>query len=165
MPVCDTGKGPVVLDSVVAVMSGLIALSILDDEPGIALVPASIGALYAAGAVKGNISANRCREAMGEYESYLASRTPVPTDDEPRSGGLVRAPEPAPEPGPEAESAPATAAVPPTPAATPSTPAAAPAATPASVATPAAAAKPAAPAKPTARAADDEWADFWREVE
>lgn len=149
MPECDTGKGLVVLDATVAAAAGLLALSLLDSEPGIALVPASIGAVYAAGAIKGNASANKCKRAITEYQAYVASRAPSPMPGELRVPRLAA---PAPEAPPEP---PAAAVASPTPAD---------ATVPAAASAPPAP-RPAAPVPPATRPADDEWAEFWREVE
>src|SRR5262245_16834701 len=68
MPKCDTGKGLVMLDGVMAATAGVIAISLAGEtEPAIALLPLSIGAIYAGGAVRGNSNANKCRKAMGEW--------------------------------------------------------------------------------------------------
>lgn len=106
-PKCDTGKGLVVLDGVVAATSGILALSLAGDtEPAIALLPASIGALYLAGAITGNSKVNRCRAATSEYEQYTAARETLhpagnnePVSDayeEPPLPGQHRAPAPQP---------------------------------------------------------------------
>ncbi len=156
-PECDTGKGLVVLDGMAAATAGVIAMSLAgENEPAIALVPLAIGSLYLAGAISGNNSVNKCRKAMGEYESYFAghdpedTRRPATTPAEPTS--VAAAPAPAP------------IAVPATPAMTtqPAVPtAAAPPAPP--VAKPAT--KPAAKPAPAPAKQDDDWADFWQEVE
>jgi hypothetical protein len=172
-PECDTGKGLVVLDSVMAVTAGIVALSLTSESEPVALVPLAIGGLYLGGAIKGNNSVNRCRKAMGEYESYMAARD---TEDVPRR---VRAP--APEVSAAAATAPAASAAPapvaPVPGPTPTPAMTTPAAPTAVVSAPAPApAGPVAPtpvAKPAAKRAtpapakhdDDDWSDFWKEVE
>ncbi|HEU4611395.1 MAG TPA: hypothetical protein VFS15_04940, partial [Kofleriaceae bacterium] len=165
---CDTGKGLVLLDGVMAATAGVIALSLVDtNEPAIALLPASIGALYVAGAVSGNGAANRCRAAIDDYESYQAARDAVPPadDDEPRP--RPRLPErpmaPASQPAASVATAPATAA--PAPAAPSNVPPAAPAAAPVAAPAPASPARRPAPAPAPASASDDDWSAFWREVE
>src|SRR5687768_16400228 len=74
-PRCDTGKGLVVLDGLVAATSGVFAIAMVGgDEPALALLPVAIGALYAGGAVSGNNKANACRKEMDEYSSMIAAR-------------------------------------------------------------------------------------------
>jgi hypothetical protein len=170
VPVCDTGKGPVVLDGAMAALSGVVALSVAgDSEPAVALLPLSIGAIHLAGAVRGNSNANKCRKAMGEFESYADARDTMPASE--RAGRLRR-----PEPEQPAEYAPPVAAsttAPPAPRLAPTPPpAAAPAPAPAPVPAPAATAPsgarpaPAKPAPPAPASDDDrDWSAFWREVE
>lgn len=161
MPRCDTGKGLVVLDGVMAATAGALALSLVDtSEPAVALLPASIGALYLAGAVRGNGAANRCRAAMDDFESYQAARdTLPPPDEEPR-------PRPRPPEGPmtPASQPAAAASVAAAPAPAPAVPATV-APPPAPAATPVAAPATPAPARRPAPAPDDDWSAFWREVE
>lgn len=154
-PVCDTGKGPVVLDGAMAATGGIIALSLLEESAGVAVIPAAIGALYLAGALKGNSSANKCREAMSEYDAYLAARGTLDAESpRPLRPGPLRPPAP---PSP-ATTAAGPAPVAPAPAT--SAPALAPAAT-------AAAPVPARAVAAPAPAPDDDgtWSEFWREVE
>jgi hypothetical protein len=154
VPQCDTGKGLVALDGVIAATAGIVAIGLAgENEPSIALVPLAIGSIYLGGAIRGNSTVNKCRKAIGEYESYVASLETAPAakpDDEmpepPRRPPLTaRAEQPTPTPVPPPSPAPV---VVPTPA-----PAAAPA--------PKAAAKPA----PAPAEKDDEWSEFWREVD
>src|SRR5262245_36226155 len=82
MPKCDTGKGLVALDGAMAATSGVVAISLAgDSEPALALLPLSIGAIYLAGAVRGNSNVNKCRKATGEYETYMAGRETMPGDE------------------------------------------------------------------------------------
>src|SRR6187551_1913096 len=70
VPRCDTSKGLVALDGVMATTMGVAALSLSSEsEPAIALLPLGLGALYLAGAVSGNRSVNRCNEAIAAYEN------------------------------------------------------------------------------------------------
>ena len=185
MPKCDTGKGLVVLDGAMAATAGAVAISLAgENESSIALLPLGIGALYVAGAVSGNTKVNKCRQAMADYEEYLAAREALPAgavppahdedDDDDEDG--VRVPRRTVLPPPEPASQTLTPAAPTTlatrqPAQAPVAPQpqAAPPPAPAQpvVATPAPATKaPARPAKPAPKqAADDDWSDFWREVE
>jgi hypothetical protein len=177
MPKCDTSKALVALDGAMALTAGLVAMTIASDtEPAVALLPLSVGAIYLAGAVRGNSNVNKCRKAMGEFEDYTAARDTLPPtqrdevgdDSEPR-----RRTEPVVAPPPERIKelpvAPPVAATPPAPvqekvapppvAVKPAAPAPAPAAK-----APTATAK-APAAKQAPKQADDEWSDFWREVE
>lgn len=165
-PQCDTSKSAVVLDGAVAVTAGIIAMSLLESEPAIALLPASIGAIYLGGALKGNSNANKCRAAMGEYESYVAARETV---EEQNPGRLHRREpqEPAEYAKPQATAAGSVAVAPPATAVAPSPTAAAavappPAPVPAQPAK-AQAARPQPAAPPEADAGAD-WSAFWREV-
>ena len=156
LPKCDSGKGAVVLDGTMAAVAGVIAVSLVsEDESAAALVPLSIGALYAAGAIAGNNAANRCREANADFEAYLATGDATP------SRAPVRAPAVAPTPVPAAVAEkPPTAPVAPVATTEASAPApAAPAASP-----PAPAPATPAPAPAASRDSDDEWSAFWREV-
>ncbi len=164
MPRCDTGKGLVVLDGVMAATAGALALSLVDtSEPAVALLPASIGALYLAGAVRGNGAANRCRAAMDDFESYQAARdTLPPPDEEPRP--RPRPPEGPMTPASQPAAAASVVAAPAAPAPAPAVPATV-APPPAPAATPVAAPATPAPARRPAPAPDDDWSAFWREVE
>jgi outer membrane biosynthesis protein TonB len=175
VPICDTGKGPVVLDGAMAAVAGVVALSLAgDSEPAIALVPLSIGAIYLAGAVRGNSNANKCRRAMGEFESYASGRDTQPSDER---VGRLRPPEPE-QPAEYAPPVAASSVAPPAPRIAPTPPPApapvpapaqqAPASAPAPAAAPPSAPRPApAKAAPPAPASDDDrdWSAFWREVE
>src|SRR5678815_5121244 len=79
VPKCDTGKGLVVLDTLVAVGAGVATLAVLGNtaEASTALIPAAIGGVYGAGALLGNSSVNACRAEMANYETQVARR-PVP---------------------------------------------------------------------------------------
>jgi hypothetical protein len=187
MPKCDTGKGMVVLDGVMAATAGIVAVSLAGDtEPAVALLPMSIGAIYAAGALRGNSNVNKCRAAMAEYESYAAAQGtmppppgPIPLDDEPipRPSPVTAQADTTRQPLAAPVAAPPQAAPPLATPASPLPPPAAPAARTTPSATPVATvparpgpARPApakqAPAKqPAPQTGDDEWSDFWREVE
>jgi len=162
-----------------AATAGVVALSLAGEtEPAVALLPLSIGAIYLGGAVRGNSNVNKCRRAMGEYESYAAARgtpsggeQPTLEDDNPeqeqvreleRRDQLARRAAQAPVQPPQA---PGMAPVPPpvqAPVPVATAPAQAPAAAPASA--------PAQPPQQKAKQApklapQDDWSDFWREVE
>ncbi|HEY5923344.1 MAG TPA: hypothetical protein VIV11_16810 [Kofleriaceae bacterium] len=169
MPKCDTGKGMVALDGVMAGVSGLVALSLAGEtEPAVALLPLAIGSIYVAGAIRGNSNANKCRAAMGQWENYMTARETLPPgvdvanrpqmppmrppahqqpiDAEPDEGPppMVAPPAPGMAPVPPPVAAPAAQQQPPP----------APARPPQG--------RPAPPPKP---APDDDWSEFWREVD
>jgi hypothetical protein len=181
VPKCDTGKGLVVLDGAMAVTSGVIAMSVAGEtEPAIALLPLSIGALYMAGAINGNSKVNKCRKAMGEYENYMVAHEALPEggasrdkdgeeDEEDRPPKLPMLPAQEPASQTITPAAPTTLATRqpalPLPAPQQQPPPAAPV-QPAPAAP--AQAGPPTPAKakaPPKREPDDDWTDFWREVE
>ncbi|HEY5946361.1 MAG TPA: hypothetical protein VIV40_12750 [Kofleriaceae bacterium] len=193
-PNCDTSKALVALDGLMAGVSGVVALSLAQEsEPAVALLPLSIGAIYAGGALRGNTRVNKCREAMSEYESYASARDTLGAHPQPEyaderepavgaqpHGETVRGPSapvasaaPLVPPAPGVAVAPAPTAAPPT--AAPPTAAPVPtaptpvAAAPAPVAAPPPAPTAKAPSKAPAKKAppkhDDDWSDFWREVE
>ena len=184
MPKCDTSKALVALDGAVALTAGVIGLAVASEgEPAIALLPISIGALYLGGAVSGNRSVNRCRDAMGEFESYAEARAtdtlaPAPAEDVALDEDQTRRMKPRLEPTdePSVEPVPSRAPVTrqpvaagsltPTPTLAP-TPTPTPAPPPATVAAPLPPPTPKKPAKPQPqpKAPDDDWADFWREVD
>jgi hypothetical protein len=157
VPICSSGRGGVVLDSIAAGLLGVGALvAIANDEAGAGVAMGAIGGLFTVSAVSGHRSASDCEEAAGEYQSEIMargadSRSRVGTSSPPRSppteAGTDRAFELAP-PVPVADpvSAPA-----PAPAAAPAPPPPAPAAAPA----------PPPPAPPRTRR---DWSDFWIEV-
>jgi hypothetical protein len=159
MPQCDTGKGLVVLDGVMATAAGLVALSLAgENEPAVALLPAGLGALYLGGAISGNRSVNKCRAAMTEYETYMASgsmRPPVDVPDE----QPIAPPRRAPIATTQQAAAPVAAIAEPTQpaiAVPPQAPAASPPAVP----------KPAGKPAPAPKQQDQaDWSEFWREVE
>jgi hypothetical protein len=146
IPKCDTGKGLVALDGVMATSSGIVAMSLVANDLGAAaLLPLGIGALYLAGAVHGSRAADACRAEIDEFESSLAARDTLrlnaPEPPQPRPAVVDAQPQPPipvavqPPPPPPPQQAPA----PPPP-------------------------KPAAKPAPKPKQ-DDDWRDFWREVE
>jgi hypothetical protein len=147
VPVCDTGKGLVVLDGTFGGLFSLSTLALLSADLGeAALVPGLIAAAFIGAATHGNSKVNACVEAMNDFQLTLEEQQPAPR----------RLPKKR-RPGPSAKATPATPAVAATPTSTPAPPAAAPA--PAPAAPPPAAPPPAAPpvlASP--------WQDFWSEV-
>lgn len=69
---------------------GVATLSIASEEPAAALIPLGIGALYLGGAVSGNRTVNKCREAIADYEgSYGDERYGDEDEDDPPPGRLI----------------------------------------------------------------------------
>ncbi len=189
VPTCDTSKGLVALDGVMATALGIVALGATSaSEPAIALVPLGLGALYVGGAVSGNKAVDRCRAAMNDYtENYGNERMAVTDPDEddresrvdtngrsralPRSGQGDQRRQQVPPPysynGPQAQPQPPYADPR---AQRPAAPVQTQPVQPQPPQQPPQPAQPAQPAqgkaKPVAAPADDEgdWTDFWREV-
>jgi hypothetical protein len=165
-PECDTSKSFVVIDGLMATALGVAALSLASsEEPAVALLPISIGAIYLGGALKGNTVVNQCRAAMSEYggvEDARQARDTLSTmDAHADAGAPARRPsdvvpplpyQPTPYPG-QAAYSPTSSPSPHVPYASPAPIAAPPAATPPVQAPPR-----------KAPAAADDWSDFWREV-
>jgi hypothetical protein len=184
MPKCDTSKALVALDGAMAMTTGLVAVAIAGDtEPAVALLPLSVGALYLAGAIRGNSNVNKCRAAMMEFENYTAARDTLPPvqdnvaveDDEPTPKRPKLDPalpphaepikQPPPAPSAPAASSPAPVAAAPAPTVAPAPTATATAPTAKSAAKPAAKSPAKSAGKSAPKPADDEWSDFWREVD
>lgn len=185
-PRCDTSKGLVALDAVVAGAMGLLALSLAssDTDPEIALLPTAIGALYVGGAFSGNSKVNKCRVAMDEFTaSREPERMPMPpgrVDEEGdeqavdarlkyrRERDAQNSPTQAEQPAARVpqvppQTAPLTAPPPQLPQQTAQAPQTAPAQQTKAKQTSDA---PPRKAKPMPKpASDDEWTDFWREVQ
>lgn len=69
-PVCDLGKGPVVVDSVVGAGLGLGALASVDDgSTGTAVALGLLGAGFILAAASGSSTVDDCRTATASYES------------------------------------------------------------------------------------------------
>lgn len=168
MPKCDTGKGAVVIDGLMATAAGIVALSLLaNDLPAPALIPAGIGALYIGGAVHGSRAVDECRAAMDEFSQGVAARDTLDRTPPPRSLDDEMGEQAPPIPKKQRPAPPPVAVQPPPP--TPVVEA------PSSDAEQEPAEQPPAPAKqpppkkkmPPSRPApsDDEWSEFWREVQ
>lgn len=92
VPRCDTSKGLVALDGVMATAFGVTTLAVAaEGEPAAALIPLGIGALYLGGAVAGNRSVDACRKALEEYDqSYDAERYAISDDEDDDEDGEGR---------------------------------------------------------------------------
>lgn len=169
VPVCDTSKGMVALDGVMATALGVVTIALLsENEPAGALLPLSLGALYVGGAISGNRAVDACRKAHDDYglaynrESLAEQRRLL--DDADRENVTVRSrPEAQPAYVPPAAQQPQLQPPQP-PMAQP--PVAQPVAQPGAQQQPQP--RPQPRTQPAKRApADDEgndWSDFWREV-
>jgi hypothetical protein len=186
-PECDTNKSMVVIDGLMATALGIATLSLVgSEEPALALLPLSLGAIYLGGAIKGNTSVNKCNAAMSEYGGVEAAHDTLAVDDRDDSTPRARRPSevvpqlpytPTPYPGPQGASQPAYSPTnPPRVPGQYAAPAPAPIAAPPTNATPAPAQATPPPQPPRAAPAqprvppraqpteDSDWTDFWREV-
>jgi len=78
VPKCDTGKGAVVVDGLMATVASVVALALIaNDEPAGALIPAGIGAIYIGGAVHGSRAVDACRQRMDEFSEMVAARDQI----------------------------------------------------------------------------------------
>ena len=72
-PRCDTGKGLVALDWVLAGVMATVALSALSEDSGeLAAASALTSAAFIASAARGNGVVNKCREDFATYSQYSA---------------------------------------------------------------------------------------------
>jgi len=82
IPECDTSKSLVVLDGLMATALGVATLSMLNSqEPAVALLPLSIGAIYLGGAIKGASAVNECNKARSEFEQGEVDREILADED------------------------------------------------------------------------------------
>ena len=103
-PSCETSKGRVTADTVIAAASAAAGLGLLADHNGGGAALLLTSALFAGSALIGNRTVDSCRLAMSEYEVAASSapmrplaRAPVDPYDAPaRSAPVVAAPPPAP---------------------------------------------------------------------
>ena len=110
-PQCDSGKGLVTLDALVATGLGIGGLSLLSSSDssshGAAVVPLLLGALYTGAALRGNSVVNACREEQATFVAYQQEPAAPPLPPKPRVVAsapppvVSPAPEPKPEPPPE----------------------------------------------------------------
>jgi hypothetical protein len=151
-PSCDTGKGLVALDSLMAIGLGIGGLVALGDDQGTGAIALVSAALFTAAALHGSSNVDKCRAALDQFAKE--TRTPIDDDGLAQRSKRRRYVEPRQDeapapvvakpviPTPVAEADPA-ARLPSTPP-TPKPP------------------KP-APARPPLRT--DDWSQFWKEVQ
>lgn len=93
-PNCETGKGRVLTDGLVATTMAVATVSIGATSGAAAILPAVLGAVFVGSAIHGNNVVEDCRTANAEYAAFeLAPQPPVVAED---------------PPAPEAPAAPAT---------------------------------------------------------
>lgn len=144
VPRCDTGKGLVALDWVIAGVMATVALSALSEDAGeLAAVSALTSAAFVASGVRGNGVVNKCRSEFAAYSEAAAGPDEV-----------ARRPRTFEDPYETPSDLPARRIV---------TPPPAPAGAPQTAPVPAKPTSTSAPA-PAPAAAADEWSDFWTEV-
>jgi hypothetical protein len=157
LPKCNTGKGAVFLDGLMATLLGVGGLAAMNDDSGTGAALVATSALFAASAYRGNRVANECRQAFDEYAQRVRpmpqvadrpviprpvvkkSIAPPPAPAMPEVHADVRVPEP--EPTPEEQVAETPPKVPP----------------------PYQVPRPKAPPKPQP-ADEDDWSAFWKEA-
>ena len=151
-PQCDTSKGLVFVDALVASTLGIVAVSVASNNGGEAILPLLGAGVFVASAIHGNNVVNECNREIGNYQSELAAAAPDP-DAEPRQPLIAPRPAMAPAGPAMVAMQPATAL--------PSQP-------PPQVRPPPTQPQPqpqAQPAPPPPQAADNEpWAAFWKEA-
>ncbi len=167
-PRCDTGKGLVALDWVLAGVMATVALTALSNDAGeLGAASALTSAAFLASAARGNGVVNSCREEFAVYSQYsapeaerdeVARRPAAPVA--PRRSRAFEDPYASPSDLPARKIArpPAVSA---------SVPAGAGAAAPAPAPSAPQTTQPAKPVKPAASAAPepaDDWSDFWTEL-
>jgi len=82
-PTCDTSKGLVALDGVLAATMSVVGLSVAAGNNGSeAIAPLIVAGIFTASAIHGNNEVNACLREQGNYESEMASRTPLPDESE-----------------------------------------------------------------------------------
>lgn len=116
-PTCDTSKGLVGLDTVTAVVSGVVGLAALSGHSdGVAGGALLTSALYGGSALRANAAVDHCRAAFRDYEVTMAglaaTRAPAiaAKPQDPYEAAAVAAqppPAPKPAPAPKAEPEPA----------------------------------------------------------
>jgi hypothetical protein len=156
-PICNDGKGGVVVDGLMATALGVATLGLASNDEGGSAAITGVGALiYGISAGVGSSSAKKCREANEEY-AQLRERESVEAAFMHQGGGSANAPG---EIAPEDEDSPMASIPPPKP-----RPVVAP---PPLVATPpptSAQPPPSRPEPKTRPAADEiDWSEFWKEV-
>lgn len=82
-PTCDTSKGLVFVDALLASTLSIVAVSVASNNGGEAVLPLIGAGVFVASAIHGNNVVNECNREIGNYNSELAAAAPEP-DAEPR---------------------------------------------------------------------------------
>ncbi len=90
-PQCDTSKGLVVVDALVAGTLGIIAASVASNSGGAAVLPLIGAGVFTASAIHGNNVVNACHRDFESYDAELAARAPLPAE-EPRPPAVAMQP-------------------------------------------------------------------------
>src|SRR6185312_12108146 len=84
-PQCDTSKGLVFADALIAGTLGIVAASVGGNNGGEAVLPLIGAGVFVASAVHGNNVVNACNRELGNYNAeQLAADSPPLPDDPPR---------------------------------------------------------------------------------
>lgn len=115
-PMCETGKGRVLTDGILASTMAVTTVSLGASSGAAALIPAVIGAVFVGSAIHGNNAVEDCRKANAEFAALDETpQRPVIADPS------FEPPRPSPVPVVAPQQPPPTPAAPPLPAAAPAT--------------------------------------------
>lgn len=103
-PQCDTSKGLVFADALIASTLGIVAASVASSNGGEAILPLIGAGVFVASAVHGNNVVNACNREIGNYNSEVLAAAPDP--DVAPSRHVVAAMPPAMSPPPPVVEAP-----------------------------------------------------------
>jgi hypothetical protein len=105
-PSCETSKGRVLTDGILATTLALATVSVGATNGAAAIVPAVIGAVFVGAAIHGNNVVEDCRKANAEYAAATVDETPQqpviadPSFEPPLPSPVPVAPPPPPQPAP-----------------------------------------------------------------
>lgn len=80
-PQCDTSKGLVVADALIAGTLGIVAASVASSNGGAAILPLIGAGVFTASAIHGNNVVNACHRDFESYDAELAARAPLPAEE------------------------------------------------------------------------------------
>jgi hypothetical protein len=83
-PTCETGKGRVLTDGLLATTLAITTVSVGASSGAVAIIPAVIGAVFVAAAIHGNNTVEDCRKANAEYVATLGEAPQRPVVVEPQ---------------------------------------------------------------------------------
>jgi hypothetical protein len=112
-PMCETGKGRVLTDGILASTMAITTISVGASSGAAAILPAVIGAVFVGAAIHGNNVVEDCRKANAEYAAATVDETPPrlvaePASEPPPLTAPQQQPPPAPAAAPRPAAAPAT---------------------------------------------------------